>query len=471
MNLNLLKLFLLTYILFCTNFNSYATIIVVPDDYATIQTAINASVNGDTIVVSSGTYTENINFRGKKIVVTSRFYDSGNLVYISNTIIDGSNPVFPDTASCVIFSSGEDSTTILQGFTLTSGKGTKWNDIHGAGLYREGGGILIELSSPTIQHNIITVNAAVNSTGLSGAGGVGIRIGDGNPKILNNIIMNNQGKYGPGIVLNYTGCVIKNNIIANNSGGNTFFGGGAIWSYSNLAGKQKIIENNTIVNNTTSTGTGGVLAWSTQLILRNNIIWGNSGAELLQQDGGSFVTSYCDVDGGAGGIGNINAAPLLSENFYLANNSPCIDAGDSSALYNDIEDSANIGFALYPSRGTLRNDIGAYGGSGSSVLTGTIIGVNERENIFPKKITLLQNYPNPFNPQTAIGFSLLALSNVALKIYNVLGQEVATLINNETIEAGTHEIQFDGSKFSSGVFYYELKVGNFAERKKMIVVK
>src|SRR5437867_3271666 len=95
---------------------SHALIRNVPGGYPTIQSAINASVNGDTILVEPGTYTENINFRGKRVVLTSRYYLNYDPSYINTTVINGSNPSNPDTASCVIINSGEDSTTVLQGF-------------------------------------------------------------------------------------------------------------------------------------------------------------------------------------------------------------------------------------------------------------------------------------------------------------------------------------------------------------------
>jgi hypothetical protein len=150
---------------------SSATIIGVPTDASTIQSGINAAENGDTVVVSPGTYFENINFNGKNIVVTSNFYLGGDTSFISQTIINGSQPGNVDTGSCVIISSGEDSTAVLMGFTITGGSGTKWLDAHGAGTYREGGGVLIDFSSPTIRNNKIIYNAATNSAGLSGAGG------------------------------------------------------------------------------------------------------------------------------------------------------------------------------------------------------------------------------------------------------------------------------------------------------------
>ncbi len=89
----------------------------------------------------------------------------------------------------------------------------------------------------------------------------------------------------------------------------------------------------------------------------------------------------------------------------------------------------------------------------------------------PSGISLEQNYPNPFNPQTAIGFSLLAVGNVTLKVYDVLGQEVATLLNNEILDEGEHEVQFDASRLSSGVYYYRLSIGAFTEVKKMVLMK
>ncbi len=158
---------------------SKATVIEVPVDFATIQAAINASADGDTIIVFPGTYLENINFRGKNVILTSLFYLEADTGYITSTIIEGGSPTDPDTASCVIFSSGEDSTAVIQGFTIT--------------------------------------------------GGGGIRIGDGNPIVANNTIMNNQARYGAGIVLNYTGARIVNNVITSNTGGDQYYGGSGIW--------------------------------------------------------------------------------------------------------------------------------------------------------------------------------------------------------------------------------------------------
>ena len=89
----------------------------------------------------------------------------------------------------------------------------------------------------------------------------------------------------------------------------------------------------------------------------------------------------------------------------------------------------------------------------------------------PENPSLAQNYPNPFNPTTIIRYSLLENSRVTLKIYNVLGEEVASLLNNEEIEIGEHEILFDASNLSSGIYYYRLITQSFTETRKMLLVK
>jgi FtsP/CotA-like multicopper oxidase with cupredoxin domain len=81
-----------------------------------------------------------------------------------------------------------------------------------------------------------------------------------------------------------------------------------------------------------------------------------------------------------------------------------------------------------------------------------------------------QNYPNPFNPSTTINFSVPENSQVTLKIYDVLGKEVSTLIN-QVVPAGNHEVNFDATGLSSGVYFYNLTAGNFVESKKMVLLK
>jgi hypothetical protein len=88
----------------------------------------------------------------------------------------------------------------------------------------------------------------------------------------------------------------------------------------------------------------------------------------------------------------------------------------------------------------------------------------------PQAYALLQNYPNPFNPATKIDFSIPSASQVQLKVYNVLGQEVATLVS-ETLTPGSHTVTFDASKYSSGVYMYKITAGSFVSTRKMVLLK
>jgi len=87
-----------------------------------------------------------------------------------------------------------------------------------------------------------------------------------------------------------------------------------------------------------------------------------------------------------------------------------------------------------------------------------------------KEFVLNQNYPNPFNPTTSIQYALSSRQFVTLKVYNLLGKEVATLVN-ETKPAGTYNLKFDAANLTSGVYFYKLQAGSFVETKKMIVLK
>lgn len=107
------------------------------------------------------------------------------------------------------------------------------------------------------------------------------------------------------------------------------------------------------------------------------------------------------------------------------------------------------------------------GGSGDD---GVIVS-NEEETIeSPQKFTLSQNYPNPFNPTTNINFTLPQATNVSLTVYNILGQQVAKLVNGR-LAAGQHSVQFDASNLASGMYLYRIEAGTFTQNKKMMLIK
>ena len=115
---------------------------------------------------------------------------------------------------------------------------------------------------------------------------------------------------------------------------------------------------------------------------------------------------------------------------------------------------------------TLANYVkGIYNSNFQSVLS-----VNTISNEIPDRFSLSQNYPNPFNPNTIINYQLSMFNYVSLKVYDVLGKEVATLVN-EKQSAGKYEVEFDGSNLTSGVYFYKLTAGEFTDTKRMILIK
>jgi photosystem II stability/assembly factor-like uncharacterized protein len=101
---------------------------------------------------------------------------------------------------------------------------------------------------------------------------------------------------------------------------------------------------------------------------------------------------------------------------------------------------------------------------------GTILPVNETNNEIVNKYSLGQNYPNPFNPTTNVKFSILNSGDVKLVVYDIMGREVQTLVN-EMLKPGTYEVKFDGSMLTSGVYFYKLITDGFSETKRMLLIK
>jgi len=104
-------------------------------------------------------------------------------------------------------------------------------------------------------------------------------------------------------------------------------------------------------------------------------------------------------------------------------------------------------------------------------VTGNLIGVKTISSEIPNSYTLHQNFPNPFNPSTKIRFELPKNDFVTLKVYDIIGREVRTLVNNEFIAAGVKEVAFDASNLSSGVYFYSIEAGDFRATKKMMLIK
>nr|NQU94399.1 S8 family serine peptidase [Bacteroidota bacterium] len=166
----------------------------IPEDYPTIQQGIDVADEGDTVLVAPGTYVENINFSGKNITVASHFLTTNDTAYISQTIIDGDS-----ITSVVVFENGEDSSAVLNGFTLTKGSGTVIPWPIGPGTY--GGGIYISASRPSICNSIISGNYADNGGGIYSGG---LYPDSSNATLLNvTLKLNSANDFGGGLYIGY----------------------------------------------------------------------------------------------------------------------------------------------------------------------------------------------------------------------------------------------------------------------------
>jgi hypothetical protein len=94
-----------------------------------------------------------------------------------------------------------------------------------------------------------------------------------------------------------------------------------------------------------------------------------------------------------------------------------------------------------------------------------------KENFIPMEYSLFQNYPNPFNPVTIIRYDIPKAGNVELKVYDILGREVMTLINNEKKEAGRYEVRFSAANLATGVYIYRIQTNNYVSAKKMLLIR
>lgn len=294
-----------------------ATIINIPTDMPSIQMGINASLDGDTVLVHPGTYTETIVFTGNNVVLASLYLTTGDTSYIDSTIIDGSL-----SGSVVILENNEDSTAVITGLTIQNGY-----------TFYGGGGIKCNNSSPTISYNKIKHNSA-------GAGG-GIYCIDSNPIITNNTIVGNRSHYlypledgaGGGICCVNSNPLISFNTIMDDS---ARYGGGIYCD-----GSSPDIINNTITRDTSTIG-GGIYCVNSSPFISDNLInfnaVGNAGGGIYCFQSNPEITlntienNYADNNGG--GISCIESEPSIIDNT-INNNEAALGGGIN------CKDSAN----------------------------------------------------------------------------------------------------------------------------------
>ncbi|MCK4559189.1 MAG: T9SS type A sorting domain-containing protein [Calditrichia bacterium] len=390
-----------------------------------------------------------------------------------NTVKGNSDDFFAGAAG-IWYSNRPDSskTVIISGNLISKNKVTHTGNytaaVWGSGLvvWNMGGYSLV--SNNVIQNNESNAEKIIFGNGvmLNFCKSVDVL----NNTIISNTFSGGQECRGGGICINSCSPVMIKNIIADNVATH----GGGIFSGKYDKTYPKII-NNTIVNNNASAKGGGIYYHYSYPKLMNSILWNNSapsGSQIYRYSGSINVT-YSDVEGGYSGVGNIDANPYFCTDtlYCLSDSSQCIDSGDPSCV--DPENPDDLGYPLWPAKGTLRSDMGAYGGYE------LVVGINYDFVSTPSEFLLFQNYPNPFNPTTTISYQLSAVSDVELSIYNILGQKVAALVNAKQ-NSGMHTVQWNAAGFASGVYMYRLSTGSgpvagsghdFSQIKKLILLK
>jgi hypothetical protein len=310
----------------------------------------------------------------------------------------------------------------------------------------------LEFSNPTIVSNLI-----VNNVSTVHGGGIWCTT-NSDPAILNNTITGNSADgIGGGIGAVSSAAVIAGNVIFANRAIER--GGGIYSGDSNIT-----IINNVVSGNSSEMG-GGIDGYGYSPVI-NTILWDNW-AEEGQQIYGDADVSYCDVQGGWEGEGNIDVDPLFRDpdnsDFHLMStacgdpyDSPCIDAGHPNIFDSLLDCSWGLG--------EPRSDMGAYGGNS------VIVGIENDEVDVPNRLDLAQNYPNPFNAATVIRYALPEPADVRIDIYDLLGRKVETLVQKQQ-PAGYHQVTWDAAARASGLYFYRIQAGEYVESRKMVLLK
>ena len=335
--IKILLTFLISSVLFLNL--SQAKIIHIPGDYYTIQGAINATEDGDEIIVSEGTYYGRIGLRGKNIVLRST--DPTNPDVVANTILDGMQEY-----DVIWFMGTENESCIVEGFTITNGKDAIYGGYptHSCATIRYN--TIIKNASPEdeypdyainsfdgiIEYNIISDNyggAISDCNGVIQHNHISRNVRGGligcNGTIHNNVIVYNSFHQNAYTVIYKCNGTIISNIIGYNSHIALYLCSGLIqnnYIYVNETGISNCtgtIQNNTIFRNF---GSGGIIKCTG--LIENCIIWLNQGKQISE----SSVPSYCCIqDWDGSGVGNISDDPKFIINLKLGADSPCIDAG------------------------------------------------------------------------------------------------------------------------------------------------
>jgi hypothetical protein len=503
----MIKKYLIVSLLIEIGLVSNAAIKYVPTDFSSIQSAINHSQNGDTIILKTGKYNENVNFLGKNIVLASMYLLTNDTAFITKTIIDGQG-----NESVIKIVNNENNSTQICGLSITNGKSTRGGGIcidtnskpliRNCKIYRNsangGGGVSIGGNScPILQYCKIFDNQAIGD--LVNGGGISLG-GFSNTTICYCEIYNNHSDYwgggiysiaNPRATLHRFSASIERCVIYGNSAGQ---GGGGISCWRGCNTK---ITNSTICNNISETypeldiydanvtlinsivyndidlnnpsiyfekPNCCTLSFSNELFIDRSLIYG--GETSVNVVGGQANFYYQD--------GNIESDPLFvdrkNNNYHLSQNSPCIDKG--TPWFNILSDTIESGFVLIGDifhQATKEHGFIAIGDTlvnlNSNEYLGKLPDMGAFEFLEPnstekKELEDIKIFPNPALESISILSPNGKLSRI--EVYHSGGQ----VMKSEEINENTCII--DLSDLQPGVYLLKLYTSNKIETRKIL---
>lgn len=454
----------LVLIVFLCPFVINADIIRIPQDFQTIQEGIDAASVGDTVLVATGTYTDThqelLNGFFINVCVTMR----PGIVVISESGPD-STTITSDTVDVVVLVQDiPDTSTVISGFTI------EFSEFWGI-LCSLNGSLLIEnnMIKPRSQLEGIAVVFSNTSHGLLRNNEIQGVIGVLVERASSPLIANNVIEFCETAILNeddFSSPIITGNLIINNETGFDTYAqlSNPILTRNIFVDNQCAIQASSdliLINNTLFGDSLGVWARTGLIQIYNTIVLGNNIPIDTTSLFGTLLVDYSDIQGGWAGSGNIDLDPMFinpdSLNFQLQGKSPCVDAGIDTIITFQGDTIVISDFqGSKPDMGSIESPF--------------TLSIKTNENEILGHFILYHNYPNPFNPSTKIKYSIPQTSNVVIKVFDILGNEIATLVNKEK-SAGTFDVEFNASGLPSGIYFYRLQAGRYVETRKMVLLK
>jgi hypothetical protein len=450
--------------------------------FETIARAMTAAVNGDTIRLNPGVYTEAVDFDDKEIVLESRAFETDNFDLISETYF-GPGPM---GGTCLILNGSSNDHGMIRGISFRGG-----SDPYG-------GGIVITNCSPTLMDVVVEDNTAeigggiylsesdavlMNMTIQNNAAnlGGGIYITDGAPLLENVVVRDNIAYWGGGFYFENAEPTIRYSVIRENEAfieGAGLYQNGGIGTIKWTAFEQNngydygggIVANQATIDLDQTTFTGNISGigsamtfHSSAITLKNSILWDNIGSLFYfpEESGITYLEiNYSDVQGGEEIFSEYPTILFTTEGGMINTNPEFCDPGNN---YFNLRD-----YSVCQTASDSGGVIGAYDYSCDVMLA-------RDDSYAAETFNLSQNYPNPFNPITQIRYTLTEYGNYSLRIYDITGLLIKTLRSGPG-QPGKYTVLWDSTnerceKVSSGVYFYQLSAKSTFTSNKMILMK